>query len=288
MTRRERQAADNGVWLCQNDAKLIDDDTIRFDATLLRAWQVAAENAASREQGRGNPGPRLAGERMVPFRRDLPREREQLRTALFEYLSDVGAIATWGAHADLAYMTLFEIALNAVTHGGAKFVYIESDEHVVSVQDDGAPFGLSELRRGGRGAHLALKHLEETASGSLTARHQRMSAGNRWSLVSNGVLDGVDAPCSLAVDGSGRQAAIEAMENMSALEPCEEIHIHAPALWSLSDWAELLERLTRKLPGRTLVVHGIPHDSYIRGALQETQRHIGVPRDSEWKLRFPD
>jgi hypothetical protein len=42
MTRRERQAADNGVWLCQNEAKLIDDDTIRFDATLLRGWRVAA------------------------------------------------------------------------------------------------------------------------------------------------------------------------------------------------------------------------------------------------------
>jgi hypothetical protein len=224
----------------------------------------------------------------VPFRRDLPVEREQLRIAIFEYLSDVGAIAAWGAHADLAYMTLFEIVLNAVTHGDARSVHIESDEHVVSVQDDGSPFGLGELRRGGRGAHLALTQLEETASGSLTARHQRTEAGNRWSLVDHAALDAADAPCSLAIRGSGRHASIEATTDLSGLEACEEIHIHAPALWSLSDWAEFLERLTKQLPGRTLVVHGIPHDSNIRGALEATQRHIGIPEDSAWELRFPD
>jgi hypothetical protein len=33
---RDRRLADNGVWLCQNCAKLVDSDDARFTAPLLR------------------------------------------------------------------------------------------------------------------------------------------------------------------------------------------------------------------------------------------------------------
>jgi hypothetical protein len=267
---------------------MIDDDPTRFDESLLRGWRVAAESAASREQGRPDPANRVARHSIVRFQRKLPNDREELRTALFEFLTDVGAIAAWGPHGDLAYMTLFEIALNAVTHGAAQSLDIESAEHVVTMRDDGTAFGLRELRSGGRGAYLALKNLEATASGSLTARHQRTAPDNQWSLVHDIGRDGAEAPCSLAVRGSGRQASLEATQDVSVLQDCEEIHIYAPPLWSVSDWAELLARLTTKLPGRTLVIHGIPRDSYVRATLQETLRYIRAPDETLSELRFPD
>jgi hypothetical protein len=267
---------------------MIDDDTTRFDERLLREWRATAESAASRMQGRPDPANRLKGHSIVPFQRTLPSDREWLRTALFEFLTDVGAIAAWGPHSDLAYMTLFEIGLNAVTHGAAQSLSVESTEHVVTLRDDGAPFGLHELRSGGRGAYLALKHLEATAAGSVTTRHQRTGAENQWSLVHDVRRDGAEAPCSLVVLGSGRRAGFEATQDVSVLENCDEIHIYAPRLWSVSDWAELLGQLTTKLPRRTLVIHGIPRDSYLRATLQETLRYIGVSDKALPELRFPD
>lgn len=42
----ERQSAENGIWLCQNHAKLVDDDETRYSVDLLREWKRLAEAAA--------------------------------------------------------------------------------------------------------------------------------------------------------------------------------------------------------------------------------------------------
>jgi hypothetical protein len=42
----ERSGIENGIWLCQNCAKLIDSDEIRFSVAILRKWKELAENAA--------------------------------------------------------------------------------------------------------------------------------------------------------------------------------------------------------------------------------------------------
>src|SRR5262245_14820059 len=46
MTPLQRADIANGVWVCQNCAKLIDNDELRFTAATLRAWKAAAEQAA--------------------------------------------------------------------------------------------------------------------------------------------------------------------------------------------------------------------------------------------------
>lgn len=43
----ERKGTDNGIWLCQNCAKLIDSDEAQFPIALLREWKNAAEAKAS-------------------------------------------------------------------------------------------------------------------------------------------------------------------------------------------------------------------------------------------------
>jgi len=42
-----RSSVDNGIWLCQSCAKLIDSDEIRFPVDLLKEWKLWAENEAS-------------------------------------------------------------------------------------------------------------------------------------------------------------------------------------------------------------------------------------------------
>ena len=46
MSSEERKSPDNGIWLCQNCAKLIDSDTNRYTIDLLRAWKQIAEEYA--------------------------------------------------------------------------------------------------------------------------------------------------------------------------------------------------------------------------------------------------
>lgn len=48
-TAEERSSIENGIWLCQTHAKLIDSDLSRYTAELLRLWKELSEQAASLE-----------------------------------------------------------------------------------------------------------------------------------------------------------------------------------------------------------------------------------------------
>ena len=52
LTADERADSNNGVWLCQNCAKLIDNDLLRYTEVLLRSWKTIAEDRALHEIGR--------------------------------------------------------------------------------------------------------------------------------------------------------------------------------------------------------------------------------------------
>jgi len=52
LTNEQRCHADNGIWLCQNCAKLIDNDVSRFSETLLNAWKTIAEDRARNTIGK--------------------------------------------------------------------------------------------------------------------------------------------------------------------------------------------------------------------------------------------
>jgi len=52
LSQEERSAASNGVWLCQNCAKLIDNDVARFSVEVLKRWKADAEAEAKARVGR--------------------------------------------------------------------------------------------------------------------------------------------------------------------------------------------------------------------------------------------
>jgi hypothetical protein len=76
LTPEQRRAPDNGIWACQNDAKLIDDDDVTFSVATLREWKVAAERVARAEVGRPAPSVDLAEQisdlRAVVFANNAP------------------------------------------------------------------------------------------------------------------------------------------------------------------------------------------------------------------------
>lgn len=49
LTSEERSAPDNGIWLCQSCAKLVDNDPLRYTIDTLRGWRQQAEATAARE-----------------------------------------------------------------------------------------------------------------------------------------------------------------------------------------------------------------------------------------------
>ncbi len=60
----ERRHSENGIWLCQNCAKLIDSDVQRFNENLLRAWRTIAEDRARNSLGK--TAERAVGEKPSP------------------------------------------------------------------------------------------------------------------------------------------------------------------------------------------------------------------------------
>lgn len=49
MTADQRRSVENGIWLCQNCARLIDVDGARFSTNVLRRWRYEAERTAQAE-----------------------------------------------------------------------------------------------------------------------------------------------------------------------------------------------------------------------------------------------
>lgn len=54
LSDKERAGVANGIWLCQNCAKLIDSDVARFSTSVLRGWKLSAEWEAKRRIGKTN------------------------------------------------------------------------------------------------------------------------------------------------------------------------------------------------------------------------------------------
>jgi len=85
LTPEERCGAENGIWLCQNCAKLIDSDVKRFTARVLWDWKEQAESAARDEMGRtseaGSPSPQP--DRASNIKRNLEL-RDALQKALLK------------------------------------------------------------------------------------------------------------------------------------------------------------------------------------------------------------
>jgi hypothetical protein len=52
ISEKERRSASNGIWLCQNCAKLIDSDLEAYSAESLREWKGRAEAEARKRIGK--------------------------------------------------------------------------------------------------------------------------------------------------------------------------------------------------------------------------------------------
>ena len=73
LTAEQRRSDENGIWLCQNHAKLVDDDDRTYSVEELRAWKEKAEALAKAELGQRGPRRLREGARADRDRRAMIR-----------------------------------------------------------------------------------------------------------------------------------------------------------------------------------------------------------------------
>jgi len=270
----QRESRDNGIWLCQTHAKVIDDDPGRYTTELLLAWRETAEERAREEQGRPMLSESGGSRRLVPFQRELSGERRTISESVERFLIDIGAPNSWGAHFDLARMVIYELAINALEHGGAPTVTLQSRPGIVTLRDRGKTFGLKDLRSGGQGGRQAISDLATEASGSFSLVYREDDDQNEWSLIDQILADGANTPCSLLLLGPGPSEVANAIRQLESLAGCHEVHLYPGRLWSYSDYYPVMVALRQHLNDRTLVIHGVraesPVGKWLLGIAPET------------------
>ena len=67
LTPEQRSGIENGIWLCQNCAKLVDNDVVRYPEKVLLAWKMLAEHQAAMNVGKTKT-PRFESEQQRKMR----------------------------------------------------------------------------------------------------------------------------------------------------------------------------------------------------------------------------
>lgn len=80
LTPEARSAESNGVWLCQNCAKLIDSDIARYPLEVLLAWKKVAEHQALIELERRGPNAESTTARFQRLGTLMPELLAEMRT----------------------------------------------------------------------------------------------------------------------------------------------------------------------------------------------------------------
>jgi hypothetical protein len=85
LTPDERRSVENGIWLCQSCAKLVDNDPIRYKADVLRQWKASAEKSTARELEYQRSIDTDSDQVFIELERIMPDLLAEMRKDLTEY-----------------------------------------------------------------------------------------------------------------------------------------------------------------------------------------------------------
>ncbi|TRZ96561.1 MAG: hypothetical protein D4R82_00845 [Dehalococcoidia bacterium] len=85
LTPDERRSVENGIWLCQSCAKLVDNDPIRYGADVLRQWKVLAEKSAAQELEYRRSIDTDSDQVFIELERIMPDLLAEMRKDLIDY-----------------------------------------------------------------------------------------------------------------------------------------------------------------------------------------------------------
>jgi hypothetical protein len=82
LTPDERQATENGIWLCQSCAKLVDNDPLRYAVDVLQLWKKLAEATAIHELERQQNPDEESKSKYAKLECDMPDLLNEMRNDL--------------------------------------------------------------------------------------------------------------------------------------------------------------------------------------------------------------
>ena len=135
MTPEQLTSIENGLWLCGHHHKIIDSDETRFTIPLLQEMKLLAERKAQLRIDRHAFDP--ARFNLLSY--DLEITKLNLREQVVaEAFNDTAIPLIWGQPVSRTIRDfVFEVAQNALNHGGAKRVVLQITPKAITLCDDG-------------------------------------------------------------------------------------------------------------------------------------------------------
>lgn len=207
MSKEERTAIKNGIWMCYDHGKMIDTDDQRFTIPMLEKWREFAESRAKfrQELGADKPLPQNKlveigfADQALSFS-SLGNETKVIGQALLDSCVPL----VWGAELCNAVRdVLVEIVRNTFTHGSASTCLIIIRKRAIHVTDNGSDFnwlGLS-ARKDGRGGAAAVKELFGGFGDKLVLGVKRVGEKNETTIAIAHSMEDIAlvSPCSIQV-----------------------------------------------------------------------------------------
>lgn len=132
LTPEARAGAENGIWLCQNCAKLIDSDVERFPVASLLEWKTDAEGAARSRLGKSDE----SDDRLPRADQARPRgERCSLIALGPNVVAEGERIGGGGGHWTLRIYRFLLGDDSALGQVGNRYAHVAPDEHFVVLSE---------------------------------------------------------------------------------------------------------------------------------------------------------
>lgn len=248
MSPDQRSSIDNGIWLCNSHAKLIDTDASTYTVQMLKQWRALAERRAQLRQAVGSNFNRSdlvsigLAPNYIPVL-DTPEMNETIgRTVQLSWLADI--CGKEAAHTLRDF--LIEYSRNAFSHGGATNISIEFRLNCVELSDDGAEFHLSQLHTGySRGGGKALSAILQSRELGRISSNRTVDGINSVHIPF--VLEPLDlpavSPCAIALS---REMVRTGSLDVARFDYCDRVYVVAPNFVCYSD-GPLFERVLKQM-----------------------------------------
>lgn len=258
MSHEQRSSHDNGIWLCQTHAKLIDTDVARFPTDLLHRWKRQLRHLNQRAVGLGlDIASQTEMIRLVRSRTLAGASLDYISEWVGDFLAETGATVVWGRElADASRLVLTELVWNDLQHGGATWARLQSRGYTIRVATDGAIFSVDQLllTDSPRGGHASADVFRTAYRDTHVLRHVPTARHNTHVITDMRGGPGKHNPCSISTSDLDRPHRSALLDRFLG---CPEVHVYFPSrTWTLSGGSTQLQALA--IPeGSAVVLHGV-------------------------------
>lgn len=278
MTDDERADISNGIHLCEDHAKLIDNDESLYTVDLLLRWKERQTDLAIQAQRSGWAFAFVEGLVQHSCAWAVSPTRDISADGVHDFIRAVGSSSVWDSDAADDLGTLMtELALNAARHAGATEVTLSSRSQEISLSyDEGVElFGLSQLRSSvkGRGGQTFLEIWSKKWGQHFLLLSESRGGQRVWTVRNLAVAPVAGAACAVSLERDARGNF-----DSTGLEGCDLAQIHLVGRWSFSDVASLVHRI-RQVTEHTPVLLTSEH-AHTVGLVGHWLAQGGIARES--------